>query len=119
MAIKNKKVARRLRVRRGIRKRISGTAQRPRLSVFKSNTAIYAQLIDDVNGVTLAHASSRELGESSKNVNIAASEKVGALLAERASNASISEVVFDRSGYKYHGRIKGLAEGARNGGLKF
>ncbi|BDD10933.1 50S ribosomal protein L18 [Fulvitalea axinellae] len=118
MAIKNKKVARRLRIKRGIRRRISGTAQKPRLAVFKSNTAIYAQLVDDVKGATLAHATSRDLG-SKKNCNIETSEKVGALLAERATAAGVTQVVFDRSGYVYHGKVKALAQGARNGGLKF
>ncbi|WP_053406757.1 50S ribosomal protein L18 [Persicobacter sp. CCB-QB2] len=118
MAIKNEKIARRLRIRRGIRRKISGTAQRPRLSVYKSNTAITAQLIDDINGVTLAAASSAEFG-ARKNCNIELAEKVGAKLAEKATANSIAEVVFDRSGYQYHGKVKALAEGARNGGLKF
>ncbi|BDD00063.1 50S ribosomal protein L18 [Persicobacter psychrovividus] len=118
MAIKNEKIARRLRIRRGIRRKISGTAQRPRLSVYKSNTAISAQLIDDINGVTLASATSVEFG-ARKNCNIEISEKVGAKLAEKAVANSITEVVFDRSGYQYHGKVKALAEGARNGGLKF
>ena len=118
MAIKNKKVAKRLRIRRGIRRKLSGTAQRPRLSVYKSNTAIYAQLIDDVNGSTLASASSKDLGDA-KNCNVGTSEKVGALLAEKATASKIEVVVFDRSGYQFHGRVKALAQGARNGGLKF
>jgi len=119
MAVKDKNAARRLRIRRGIRRKISGTASRPRLSVFKSNTAIYAQLIDDVNGVTLASASSRDLGSGKNTKNVENSGKVGALLAERAQGQNIVEVVFDRSGYQYHGNVKALAEGARNGGLKF
>ena len=118
MAIKNKKAAKRLRIRRGIRKKLSGTALRPRLSVYKSNTAIYAQLIDDANGSTLAFASSKELGEA-KSCNVETSLKVGALLAEKATTAKIEVVVFDRSGYQFHGKVKALAQGARDGGLKF
>ena len=110
---------RRLRIRRSIRKKISGTSDNPRLSVYKSNTAIYAQLIDDTTGHTLTHASSTELSKGKKNVNIDDSKKVGLSLAERAKAGGIEKVVFDRSGYQYHGKIKALAEGAREGGLKF
>ncbi|MDN5205142.1 50S ribosomal protein L18 [Fulvivirgaceae bacterium BMA10] len=110
---------RRLRIRRSIRKKISGTSNRPRLSVFKSNTAIYAQLIDDVQGHTMAQASSKEETGSKKSINVDDSKGVGVKLAERAKASGIEEVVFDRSGYRYHGKVKALAEGAREGGLKF
>lgn len=113
----DKKVQRRTRIRRGIRNKISGTAEAPRLSVFKSNRAIYAQLIDDVKGHTIAAASSRELGAESLNID--SSRQVGEKLAEKAKSAGIETVVFDRSGYVYHGKIKALADGARSGGLKF
>ncbi|MEM6643647.1 MAG: 50S ribosomal protein L18 [Bacteroidota bacterium] len=111
------KAARRKRLRLGIRRKISGTSERPRVSVFKSNKGIYAQLIDDVSGTTLASASTREIGKTNLNVEIA--KQVGQKLAENAKGAGINEVVFDRGGYPYHGRIKSLAEGAREGGLKF
>ncbi|QCK14043.1 50S ribosomal protein L18 [Mangrovivirga cuniculi] len=117
MAIK--KYNRRLRIRRGIRKKVSGTAERPRLSVYKSNSSIYAQLIDDLNGNTLAYASSREVNPSKKNFNVEDANNVGKKIAELAKSNGIETVVFDRSGYRYHGRIKSLAEGAREGGLKF
>lgn len=109
---------RRLRIKKGIRRKISGTDSRPRLSVFKSNTGIYAQLVDDLKGHTLAHASSKELGNG-KNIQVAVSKEVGKKLAERAVANGITDVVFDRSGYLYHGNVKALAEGAREGGLKF
>lgn len=112
------KNSRRLRIKRSIRKKISGTDKRPRLSVFKSNTGIYAQLIDDLKGHTLAQASSKELG-ATKNANVNVSKEVGKKLAERALEGGLTEVVFDRSGYLYHGNVKALAEGAREGGLKF
>ncbi|MDN3668343.1 50S ribosomal protein L18 [Echinicola jeungdonensis] len=112
------KNSRRLRIRRSIRKKISGTDKRPRLSVYKSNTGIYAQLIDDLKGHTLAHASSKELG-ATKNANVTVSKEVGKKLAERAVANGFAEVVFDRSGYLFHGNVKALAEGAREGGLKF
>ena len=111
------KEQRRLRIRRGIRNKISGTAEKPRLSVFKSNKGIYVQLIDDSNGHTLAATSSVELGKSIINIEI--SKEVGKKLAEKASGAGISAVVFDRGGYPYHGKVKALADGAREGGLKF
>lgn len=110
---------RRLRIRRSIRKKIGGTSESPRLSIYKSNTAIYAQLIDDLNGHTLTQASSVELSEKKKNFNIEDAKKVGLSLAERAREGGIEKVVFDRSGYQYHGNLKALAEGAREGGLKF
>ena len=115
------KVERRLRIRRRIRKIVSGTAQKPRLSVFRSNTNIYAQIIDDVNGVTLASASS-SVKEIASKTNITKTEQarlVGQLAAKNAIEKGISEVVFDRSGYLYHGRVKALADAAREGGLKF
>ncbi len=109
---------RRLRIRQGIRRKIKGTAERPRLTVYKSNSAIYAQLIDDVKGHTLAAASSQELGKA-QNINIEKSREVGKKLAEKARENGIETVVFDRNGYIYHGKVKALAEGAREGGLKF
>jgi len=109
---------RRLRIKRSIRKKLAGTDSRPRLSVFKSNTGIYAQLVDDTKGRTLAYASSKELG-AVKNANVAVSKEVGKKLAEKAVANGFSEVVFDRNGYLYHGNVKALAEGAREGGLKF
>ena len=111
------KTARRKRIRLGIRRKISGTADRPRVSVFKSNKAIYAQLIDDVSGKTLASASTKEIGREGLNVEIA--KEVGKKLAENAKGVGIETVIFDRAGYKYHGRVKSLADGAREGGLKF
>lgn len=112
-----KKVKRRSRIRQGIRNRISGTTERPRLSVFKSNKAIYAQIIDDINGHTLVAASSRELGQ--KTINIESAKEVGKKLAEKASANGVEQVVFDRGGYIFHGKVKALADGAREGGLKF
>lgn len=108
---------RRNRIRLRIRKHIRGTVQRPRLSVFRSNTSIYSQIIDDLNGHTLVSASSKEAGV--KGTKIEQARSVGKLLAEKAQAAGISSVVFDRSGYLYHGRIQSLAEGAREGGLQF
>ena len=110
---------RRQRIRFRIRKIVSGTAAKPRLSVFRSNKEIYAQLIDDVNGVTLLSASSREKEVSSKGTNIDTAIAVGQLIAERAVKVNLVDVTFDRGGYLYHGRIKSLAEGARAAGLKF
>jgi large subunit ribosomal protein L18 len=112
-----KKGLRRLRIKRSIRNKISGTSARPRLSVFRSNKAIYAQLIDDTTGVTLAAASSVKLDDAKANVETAG--RVGKEIAEKALSKGISEVVFDRSGYLYHGKVKSLADGAREGGLKF
>ncbi|GGK60265.1 50S ribosomal protein L18 [Rufibacter glacialis] len=113
------KAKRRLRIRRSIRNKVSGTAQRPRLSVFRSNKSIYAQLIDDVNGITLASSSSSTIeGESTTNKS-AASTSVGRDIAAKALAKGITEVVFDRGGYLYHGRVKSLADGAREAGLKF
>ena len=112
------KPERRQRIRFRIRKTISGTATNPRLSVFRSNKEIYAQLIDDVNGVTLLAASSREK-EIGKGTNVEVAAAVGKLVAEKALKAGIETITFDRGGYLYHGRIKSLAEGARAAGLKF
>ena len=112
------KPERRQRIRFRIRKTISGTATNPRLSVFRSNKEIYAQLIDDVNGVTILAASSREK-EIGKGTNVEVAAAVGKLVAEKALKAGIESVKFDRGGYLYHGRIKSLAEGARAAGLKF
>ena len=112
------KVLRRTRIKKGIRKNISGTTLKPRLSVFRSNTGIYAQIIDDVTGRTLASASTAEL-KADKGTKTDLSKKVGQKLAEKAKTAGVSEIVFDRGGYLYHGRVKSLAEGAREGGLKF
>lgn len=111
------KEQKRLRIRRGIRAKVNGTATRPRLSVFKSNKGIYAQLIDDINGHTIVASASSEIGTS--NVNIEISKEVGKKLAEKAKGTGIDAVVFDRGGYPYHGKVKALAEGAREGGLKF
>lgn len=108
----------RLRIKRGIRNKISGTAERPRISVFKSNTKIYAQIIDDEKGHTLVSVSSAELG-AEKNTSVELSKEVGKKLAEKAVASGISSVVFDRNGYIYHGKVKALADGAREGGLKF
>ena len=102
-----------------VRGKISGTAERPRLSVFRSETNIYAQIIDDVAGNTLVAASSVEKAFEGNGGNIEAAKKVGAMIAERALQKGIEEVVFDRGGYVYHGRVAALAEGAREGGLKF
>ena len=112
-----KKEQRRLRIKRSIRKKVTGTQSRPRLSVFRSNKRIYAQIIDDVDGKTLANASSLDV-EGGKN-NTESANAVGKLLAEKASANGVSSVIFDRNGYLYHGRVKALAEGAREGGLKF
>ena len=112
------KSERRLRIRRRIRKVVTGTAAKPRLSVFRSNKEIYAQLIDDINGITLVSASSRE-EEIKVSGKIESAQQVGKLLAERATKKGIEKICFDRSGYLYHGRIKALADGARESGLKF
>ena len=115
MAKTAKKVTQRARIRRRIRSKISGTPQRPRLSVFRSNKHIYAQLIDDAQGVTLAAASTRE-GDSA--IGIDASKAVGTRVAERAKEAGVDRAVFDRGGYRYHGNVKAVAEGAREAGLQ-
>ncbi len=110
-----------MRLKRHIRVRgkISGTPECPRLNVFRSNANIYAQIIDDVNGVTLVSASTLEKDFEGATGNIEAAKKVGLNLAERAKAKGIEDVVFDRGGYLYHGRVAALAEGAREGGLNF
>lgn len=115
MAGKNRE--RRERIKMGVRKKISGTNDRPRLSVFRSNTGIFAQIIDDVKGVTIASASTIELGK--KTLNLENSKNAGKKLAEKAVASGVQAIVFDRNGYLYHGNIKAFAEGAREGGLKF
>lgn len=109
----------RLRRHRRVRGKISGTAERPRLNVFRSTSNIYAQIIDDIKGVTLVAASTLDKDITGYGGNKEAARKVGALIAKRAVDNGISEVVFDRGGNIYHGRVKELAEGAREGGLKF
>ena len=114
------KIIRRQKIKYRIRKSVIGTAERPRLSVFRSNTEIYAQLIDDANGVTLGSANSRSKEVvASKVPKLEQSKIVGEAIAKIAISKGISKVVFDRGGYLYHGRIKSLAEGAREGGLNF
>lgn len=111
---------RRTRIRLRVRKTISGSVQRPRLAVFRSNNEIYAQLIDDVNGKTITAASSRDKDiDVSKATKVEAAKLVGKAIAEKAVKAGVDTISFDRGGYLYHGRIKSLAEGAREGGLKF
>ena len=119
MVSKINKKAMRLKRHIRVRGKISGTAERPRLNVFRSNANIYAQIIDDVNGVTLVSANTLEKGFEGATGNAEAAKKVGVTLAERAKAKGIEEVVFDRGGYVYHGRVAALAEGAREGGLKF
>ena len=115
----NLKSNRRARIKKRIRKNISGTSTRPRLSVFRSNKQIYAQVIDDVKGVTITSASSL-VKDSNQKVNKTDQAKlIGKEIAENASKAGIKEVVFDRNGYLYHGRVKAFAESARENGLKF
>ena len=114
------KVLRRQKIRYGIRRKISGTSQKPRLSVFRSNTDIYVQLIDDVSGKTLAAASSKDKDIAAQaGTKIEKSKLVGAALARKATELGIAAVVFDRGGYLYHGRVKSVADGAREGGLQF
>ncbi len=116
----NKKEYRRNRIKNRVRKIVSGTANRPRLSVFRSNRDIYVQLIDDEAGVTMVSASSKIAGIAEQKITkCEKSALVGKEIASRALAAGINEVVFDRNGYLYHGRIKSLAEAAREGGLKF
>ena len=112
------KSERRQRIKFRIRKIVSGTAAQPRLSVFRSNKEIYAQIIDDVNGTTLVAASSRDKGVA-EGTSVETAKAVGKLVAEKALKAGISTISFDRGGYLYHGRVKSLAEGAREAGLKF
>ncbi|HXN05937.1 MAG TPA: 50S ribosomal protein L18 [Nitrospiria bacterium] len=120
LQVQKKRIARLKRHER-VRKKVNGTTERPRLSVFRSNMYIYAQVIDDSRGITLATASSQEKEISKKGPakNIESAKKVGLLLAKRAKEKSVSQVVFDKGGYMYHGKIKALADGAREGGLIF
>ena len=111
--------AQRLKRHKRVRAKVFGTPERPRLNVFRSEKNIYAQVIDDVNGVTLASASSLDKAIEGYGGNVAAATAVGKLVAERAKAKGIETVVFDRGGYLYHGRVQALAEGAREGGLKF
>ena len=112
------KIARRIKIKKRIRATINGTASSPRLSVFRSNKYMYAQLIDDERGVTLTSASSKEIAKD-KSANIEISKQVGKILAEKATKEGITKVVFDRNGYLYHGKVKAIADGAREGGLVF
>ena len=117
--MQNRQVARDRRHRR-VRKKVRGTAARPRLAVFRSNKHIYAQVIDDVAGTTVASASTREKdGAKGSAGTVAAAKAVGERLGERAKRAGIDSVVFDRGGFKYHGRVAAVAEGARSAGLEF
>ncbi|QQS52027.1 MAG: 50S ribosomal protein L18 [Bacteroidota bacterium] len=114
------KTDRRLRIKRRIRKKISGNQELPRLSVFRSNKQFYAQFINDLTGATLAYVSSRDKAlEGKKMTKIDQAKEVGKLAAEASKAAGISQVVFDRNGYLYHGRVKAFADAAREGGLKF
>lgn len=122
MSTATKKSVSRTRRKRSIRKKISGTAERPRLSIFRSNKHIYAQVIDDVTGKTLASVSTESAtvkGEISDKKKTEAAQVVGQKIAEQCKSLSIETVVFDRNGFIYHGRVKAVAEGAREGGLKF
>jgi len=111
------KIERRAKIKTGIRSKIAGTAERPRMSVYRSNKQIYVQVVDDLKGQTLASASSLSITEKTAKKEQAA--KVGEMIAKNAQTAGITTVVFDRNGYLYHGRVKELAEAARKGGLKF
>jgi len=117
--MQDNKIIRRIKIRSRIRKTITGTTERPRLSIFRSNKSIYAQVIDDLKGHTIVAASSRESGVNTKSTEIEQATAVGKLLAEKAKAAGVSAVVFDRGGYLYHGRVKALADGAREAGLQF
>jgi large subunit ribosomal protein L18 len=113
------RTVRRNRRKRGIRKHITGNAERPRLTVYRSLNHIYAQLIDDLCGKTLASASTRDKGHSGPTGNVEGAKLIGTKLADRAKEAGIDKAVFDRNGLLYHGRVKALADAAREGGLKF
>jgi len=114
------RIERRTRRKKGIRSRIFGKPDRPRLTVFRSAKHMYAQVVDDLSGKTVASASTMEKdARGSSGGNIAAASEVGKRIAERAAAAGVTRVVFDRNGFKFHGRVKGLADGAREGGLKF
>ena len=116
----NAKSLRRTKIRHTIRQKLSGTTQKPRLAVFRSNTDIYVQLIDDSKGVTIASASSKDKDIKAQAGNKSDKSKlVGAAIARKATDLNLKEVVFDRGGYLYHGRVKAVAEGAREGGLQF
>lgn len=114
-----KKVIKRLKARIRIRKKLSGTSEVPRLAVFKSNKFITAQLIDDEKGITLVSYSSKLIDKKVASKSMEVSKKVGLTLGQKALNQNIQSIVFDRSGYRFHGRVKSLAEGARESGLKF
>ncbi|MGI9158524.1 MAG: 50S ribosomal protein L18 [Saprospiraceae bacterium] len=115
--MKRSKLQNRRRIHLRIRKKVNGTPQRPRLSVYRSNKAIYCQLIDDLSGHTLAAASSMEKGVATQGTKIEQAMEVGKLIASRAKSIGIERAVFDRGGYLYHGRVKALADGARENGL--
>lgn len=118
--MKFSKSNRRSKIHWRVRSKIKGTSARPRISVFRSNNEIYSQIIDDVKGITLVAASSRDKGVSlSGQPKVEQARQIGKMLAEKAISSNIKSVVFDRSGYLYHGRVKALAEGAREGGLDF
>ncbi len=119
MAQTEKKLERRRRIKKSIRKNIVGTAERPRLSVYRSNKQIYAQIVDDLAGKTLVASGSLKNADAQKVAKIEQAKLVGADIAQKAKDAGITEVVFDRNGYLYHGRVKSFAESAREGGLKF
>jgi large subunit ribosomal protein L18 len=119
MNIVNKKLVQRKRRQLKVRAKVSGTAERPRLSVFRSNVGIFAQLIDDENSVTLISASTKEADKKGKANKTEAAFALGKLIAQKAADKKIVAVVFDRGGNKYHGRVKAVAEGAREGGLEF
>ena len=119
MVSKVNKNAKRLHLHVRVRGKISGTPERPRLNVFRSNANIYAQIIDDVNGLTLVSANTLEKEFEGATGNIEAAKKVGQMVAERAKAKGIEKVVFDRNGYIYHGRVAAVAEGAREAGLEF
>ena len=113
------KLKRRTRRKMGLRKRIIGTTERPRMSVFRSLKHIYVQVIDDSTGRTLVAASDREKTPAATKGKVTSAKNIGTTLAERAAKAGVTKVVFDRNGYLFHGRVKALAEGAREGGLQF
>ena len=113
------KIERRQRIKYRIKKTVSGTAQKPRLAVFRSNSEIYAQIVDDTKGVTLVAASSRDKDLKATGTKTEKAKQVGEAIAKKALAAGIETISFDRGGYLYHGRVKSLAEGAREGGLKF
>ena len=116
----NSKVSARQKIRYRIRKKINGSAAKPRLSIYRSNRDIYVQLIDDENGITLAAASSRQADIAAhKATKVEMSKMVGKAIAKKSNELGIKNIVFDRSGYIYHGRVKAVAEGAREGGLQF